>query len=235
VLERRAGDYDLAGCRVIAASNPAESAADGGVLSPAMASRWAHVEWVCDPAAWVAGELSGWGEPRTPARARAAAAVCAYIRAHPTALSPAAPEGVDVRSIACPRSWSAAIALLSSAPATARRVVVAAAVGEAAASEWATYDAARDLPDPEEVLAGRAKLPARGDAAHAASLALAACALAQHPDSSARVRAAWSILATVRPDVALAAGRALSEGAPGEVPDELVALGSRVIRAGGKS
>jgi len=53
VAERRAGEIDLAGCRVVAASNPADTAADGGELSAAMANRWAHVTWQVDAAAWV--------------------------------------------------------------------------------------------------------------------------------------------------------------------------------------
>jgi hypothetical protein len=53
------------------------------------------------------------------------------------------------------------------------------------------------------------------------------------PDRAERITRAWKILAAARPDVILAAARALSVGAPDMIPPELIDLGSRIIRAGG--
>lgn len=235
ILDRRVGELDLGGCRVLAAANPSDTAADGGDLAAATANRFAHVEWTVDPAAWVRGTLAGWGKPIAPATARAAARVCAFIRRSPQALL-AVPKDAEAsaRAWPSPRSWSAAIAALAHASQNSARAVVAACVGDAAASEWATYDAAADLPDPEDVLAGRAKLPSRGDQCHATLFAVVAAALADHPDRARRIDQVWQFLAEVRPDVALTSAAALLD-ATGDVPDVARDLGRRILKLKDKS
>lgn len=230
IHDRQVGDLSIAGCRVVAASNPADHAADGGVLSSATANRLVHVAWTVDADTWVSGELAGWGRSRSPREALASSRVASYIRRQPQALLDP-PKDMTARGGAwpSPRSWSHAARLLACAPEGAARAVVAAAVGDGAAGEWATFDQSRDLPDPEEILAGRAKVPARGDQAHAALSAIVAIALADHADRPARIDRAWSILAGVRPDTALLPARALLD-ATGEVPDAAKALGERVLK-----
>lgn len=238
VHERRAGEVDLSGCRIVAAQNPPESAADGGWLSPAMASRWCHVPWSVDSTAWVRGESSGWGESRAPRHARAAATVTAYLARHPDALAPSPPPEID-GGWPSPRSWSAlarALAVLPDDPveaatSTVGRALAAGLVGEAAAGEWAVWAEAQDLADPEVILADpAAPLPERGDQLAATLLAVAAAASADHEDRPRRVAAAWHVLSRVRPDQALLAGATLLESWP-DVPDEAAELGRTVMRA----
>jgi hypothetical protein len=110
------------------------------------------------------------------------------------------------------------------------RMLVAGCVGDAAASEWHAYHVARDLPDPEALLAGTAKLPKRGDQVSAALLSVAAAALSQHKDRSGRISRAWKLLASTRPDCSLGAAKVLID-ATDEVPDEAQDLANRIRSA----
>jgi hypothetical protein len=91
---------------------------------------------------------------------------------------------------------------------------------------------AQDLPDPESILSGRAKLPSRGDQVLAASLSLAAAACEDRPDRADRINRAWDVLGGARPDTIITAARALRSGAPLVVHPVAVALGERLIGVG---
>lgn len=229
---RHVAGIDLHGCRVVAAANRADSAADGGTISAAMGNRWCHVEYSLDPATWIAGELGGWGEPATQEVAAARGSICAFIRRNPTALLAMPPAGkADSDAWPSPRSWSHAALMLGAAgmrSAAAERIV-AACVGAPTASEWMMYQTSLSLPDPEDVLAGRAPLPARGDEAYATLAAVVAAALSQHDDRAARIRAAWTVLGKTRPDVALIPAKALLHHAPDVVTPEALRLGNRIL------
>src|SRR3990167_1097439 len=67
IHERRLGTMDLSGCKIIAASNPPDTAADGGTLPPAQANRFCHVTWQPQLQTWIQGELTGWDDGLTPA------------------------------------------------------------------------------------------------------------------------------------------------------------------------
>lgn len=225
VQERRVGSLSIVGCRVIAASNPVETAADGGELSAATANRWAHVDWVVDSNTWITGTLSAWGDGWTNSKqAEMAASVCAWISRAPQALSAVPTEAGAGRAWPSPRSWTAAIRAAGHGTPGTLRQIVAGCVGDAAASEWHTYHVSRDLPDPEEILAGRAKIPTRGDRAQASLSAMVAI-VGKDP---ARVNAAWGVLAGCRPDVSLGAARVLLELSDGEIPDVAHDLGVRL-------
>jgi len=86
-----------------------------------------------------------------------------------------------------------------------------------------------DLPDPEEVLAGRMKMPQRGDLVAAAAFALVMVALEEREDRMDRVAGAWRVLGQQRPDTVLVPARALLDGSGGEVSDEAAELGSRLL------
>lgn len=231
IHERKVAEVDLAGCRMIAASNRTEHAADGGTLAAAASNRWAHCEWQLDVGEWCVGELSGWGTPRTAAESRAAANVAGFVRRHPARLL-SLPKGEEVsRPWPSPRSWSAAIRMMANSAANDVIPVVGSCIGSAAASEFATYIATLDLPDPEALLAGKAKLPTRGDSIYAATAALVAVALSTHKNRSDRVVAAWSILGSQRPDIVLSAAKTLAVGAPDIVTEETVKLGARIRSA----
>lgn len=236
VHERRVDGIDMRGCRVIAAANPSDTAADGGLLSPAMAGRWRHVDITPDLDAWIAGELSGWGQPQSAARAAAAAAITGFLRRSPSALLAVPADLVAAgREWPSPRTWSAAIDLLAVLPGgtgdAAARACVAAAVGAPAAQEWAAWLAAQDLPDPEDLLAGRAKLPTRGDRVYAALGSLAAAALSAHEERARRIDRAWKILSQCRRDIALPTAQIIISGAPDIAPPEAIALGGDLVAA----
>ena len=211
VHDRVVGEVSLRGCRVLAAANPADTAADGGDLSAAMAGRWAHLPWEPDAADWCAGELAGWGEPSAET-APARALICAWIGHRPDALLVVPPAGQqDLRGWPSPRSWSAVargLAAISPDPQAAvrdpaGRMLLAGLVGPAAATEIAAYAADVDLPDPAALLAGKSKLPARGDRA---ALCLMSCLA--HALATQAMPAYWSLLETARLDVALVHARA---------------------------
>lgn len=231
VQERRVGEVDLRGCRVVAAANPEDSAADGGTLAAATANRWAHIDWTLSADDWTRGELSGWGAghaTRTLATARAD--VCAFITAHPSALLrlPEPGSAETSRAWPSPRSWShvARVIAAGAAPGDAARALV----GPGSATEFSAFIAARDLPDPEHVLAGAAPLPTRADRISATLQAVVSAVLVDHPDRQARVNRAWRLLAYVRADAALVPARVLLDVFP-SVPDEARALGKRILDA----
>lgn len=226
VHERRVDGITLKNCRVVAAANPPETSADNGWMGEAMMNRFFHLDFQADLDTWISGELSGWGAPLTAPHAAAAASVCAFLRRNVAAFIGTPVEG----AYPSPRSWSNAIRMMAMRPYLAmveRRPLVSGNVGDAVAKEWQAYELARDLPDPEAILAG-AKLPERGDQLYAATLSLAAAVLAQHQNRAQRIERAWGILGSCRPDVILAAAAALRRGAPEVVTDEAVHLGERL-------
>jgi hypothetical protein len=223
VQERTVAGVDLSGCRVMAAANPADSAAAGGWLAPATANRWLHLEWRVDPEAWCRGTLAGWGRAWDAATARVAASVAAWVTRSPGALLDLPDDHQSGRSWPSPRSWTAAIRAVGvvgmDSPLAA--TLASGCVGAAAASEWLEWAALGDLPDPEEILAGRAGLPTRGDRVRAAAYAVVAAALADHPDRDARIEAAAAVLADCRPDIAVMPARALVDALGGACPGAL--------------
>ena len=214
VQEREVAGVALRGVRVVAAANPADSAADGGWLSPAMSNRFAHVKWET-PASWGTGLLTQWGKG-WPDAGRTAANLAAYLQANPKEREGAA-SADGSGGYPTPRSWTAAVRTLAASGGVQgahARAIVGACVGSAAADEWLTWVAAQDLPDPEDMLAQRVPLPKRPDQVRASLLAVAAAALAPHAEQSVRMGQAWALIGTVRPDLAVAAATALLDGAP---------------------
>lgn len=226
IHDRAVGDYSLEGCRIIAASNPADTAADGGELDPATANRLAHVDWLPDVASWVRGTLGGWGTNMSKTQAKAAASVAEFIRRHPSNLL-AVPKGALAgRAWPSPRSWSALISALALSTPAAHPAIAQAIVGPAGA-EWAEFERLSDLPDPEEILSGKKKVPERGDKAHAVVTALVATVLAEHADREKRILKAWHILSALRPDLALGAAQTLLDHTD-EIPPEASELAKRI-------
>src|SRR5690606_19268700 len=67
VLERRIGALQLpAGVRIVAAANPRSSAADGWELSPPLANRFVHLQWVHDHDVVVRGLGGTWPRATLP-------------------------------------------------------------------------------------------------------------------------------------------------------------------------
>ncbi|MFD8953592.1 AAA family ATPase [Streptomyces xanthophaeus] len=219
VLERRIGSLQLPpGVRIVAAANPRASAADGWELSPPLANRFVHLQWVHDHEVVVRGLGGTW--PRTtlprldpqalaPAVAFARRAVCGLLGARP-ALVHRLPGGEARRGgpWPSPRSWDMTLRLVAFATAagSARDVLsllVRGTVGDGPGLELLASLDRLDLPDPETLLAdpAGAVLPERGDLRQAVLDGVVA-AVRERPEKS-RWDAAWALLV-----------RALETGAP---------------------
>ncbi|MFE3544452.1 AAA family ATPase [Nocardia sp. NPDC059177] len=210
VLERRVGALQLPpGVRIVAAANPRSSAADGWELSPPLANRFVHLQWIHDHEVVVRGLGGVWPRATLPrldpgklpeAVAFARRAVCELLAARPK-LVHQMPTSETRRGGAwpSPRSWEMTLRLIAFATAAgvAREVLsllVRGTVGDGAGFELLTSIDRMDLPDPEVLLAdpAAAELPTRGDLRQAALDAVVA-AVRRRPERE-RWDAAWSLL-----------------------------------------
>ncbi|AGZ39623.1 hypothetical protein AFR_06670 [Actinoplanes friuliensis DSM 7358] len=210
VLERRIGTLRLPpGVRIVAAANPRSSAADGWELSPPLANRFVHLQWVHDHDVVVRGLGGTWPRASLPrldpallpdAVAYARRAVCGFLAARP-ALVHQLPTSETRRGgpWPSPRSWEMALFLVAFATAagTSREVLsllVRATVGDGPGLELLAALDRMDLPDPETLLAdpGNAVLPERGDLRQAVLDGVVE-AVRKRPERS-RWEAAWVVL-----------------------------------------
>ncbi|MFJ4499680.1 AAA family ATPase [Streptomyces sp. NPDC088864] len=210
VLERRVGALRLPpGVRIVAAANPRSSAADGWELSPPLANRFVHLQWVHDHDVVVRGLGGTWPRATLP-RLRpehlagavdfARRAVCGLLAARPS-LVHRLPSGETRRGGAwpSPRSWDMTLTLIAFATAAGASrdvlsLLVRGTVGDGPGLELLAAMDRMDLPDPETVLAdpAAAVLPERGDLRQAVLDGVVA-AVRNRPDR-ARWDAAWSLL-----------------------------------------
>jgi len=185
VLERRVGSLQLPeSVRIVAAANPAGSAADGWQLAAPLANRFVHLQWEHDPKVVVRGLGGTWPlvplpqlDPQRLAQAvtRARQGVCAFLTARPD-YTHRMPTTAALRGGAwpSPRTWEMALRLLAFGyAADAEREAVALAVrgvvGDGAGFELLAFLERHDLAEPESVLADPLgfELPDRGDLVHA--------------------------------------------------------------------
>ncbi|MFC1419024.1 AAA family ATPase [Streptacidiphilus cavernicola] len=219
VLERRIGALRLpTGVRIVAAANPRASAADGWELSPPLANRFVHLQWVHDHEVVVRGLGGTWPRATLPrldperlpqAVATARRAVCGLLAARP-GLVHRLPSGEARRGgpWPSPRSWEMTLCLIAFATAagSSREVLsllVRGTVGDGPGLELMAGLDRMDLPDPEDLLAdpAAAVLPERGDLRQAVLDGVVA-AVRNRPDRD-RWDAAWALLV-----------RAVETGAP---------------------
>ncbi|MFG1841720.1 AAA family ATPase [Micromonospora sp. NPDC049175] len=219
VLERRVGALRLPpGVRIVAAANPRSSAADGWELTPPLANRFVHLQWIHDHEVVVRGLGGTWPRAALPrldpdllpeAVAFARRAVCGLLSVRPDLVhrlpTTDAARGGPWPS---PRSWEMALRLTAFATAAgvSREVLsllVRGTVGDGPGLELLASMDRMDLPDPEDLLAdpAAAALPDRGDLRQAVLDAVVA-AVRNRPERS-RWDAAWVLLA-----------RAVETGAP---------------------
>ena len=128
VLERRIGALQLPpGVRIVAAANPRSSAADGWELSPPLANRFVHLQWVHDHEVVVRGLGGVWPVAPLPrldpaelsaAVAFARRAVCELLTVRPE-LVHRLPTNETKRGGAwpSPRSWDMTLRLIAFATA----------------------------------------------------------------------------------------------------------------------
>ncbi|MFJ9456737.1 AAA family ATPase [Kitasatospora sp. NPDC101447] len=219
VLERRIGTLRLPpGVRIVAAANPRASAADGWELSPPLANRFVHLQWVHDHEVVVRGLGGVWPVATLPrldpqalpaAVAHARRAVCGLLTTRPE-LVHRLPTTETRRGGAwpSPRSWDMALRLIAFATAAGSErevlsLLVRGTVGDGPGLELMASMDRMDLPDPEDLLAdpAGAELPERGDLRQAVLDGVVA-AVRNRPDRQ-RWDSAWALLA-----------RALETGAP---------------------
>jgi hypothetical protein len=255
VLERTVGDLPLPpGVAVVAAANPPDEAADGWDLAAPLANRFCHLTWEVDPVAWVDGVLGGFETAALPAldpvvvaphERTARALVTTFVARRPHLLhARPSDEGDAGRAWPSPRSWTMATRLLGAATAAGARdeviaLLVAGAVGPAAAAELLAWRVEGELPDPEEILRDPSsfRLPDRADRAHAALSALAAAVVAD--PTPERWQAAWRAVAVgargSQPDVAVAAVRTLVAHRPAGArpPSDVLRTMTPLLRSAG--
>ncbi|WP_037605946.1 AAA family ATPase [Streptacidiphilus rugosus] len=219
VLERRIGALRLPpGVRIVAAANPRSSAADGWELSPPLANRFVHLQWVHDHEVVVRGLGGTWPRATLPrldpeqlgeAVAFARRAVCGLLTARPALVhrlpSSEARRGGPWPS---PRSWEMTLQLIAFATAAGASrdvlsLLVRGTVGDGPGLELLASLDRMDLPDPEDLLAdpAGAALPERGDLRQSVLDAVVA-AVRSRPERE-RWDAAWTLLV-----------RAVETGAP---------------------
>ncbi|MFI2510859.1 AAA family ATPase [Streptomyces sp. NPDC018972] len=219
VLERRIGALRLPpGVRIVAAANPRASAADGWELSPPLANRFVHLNWIHDHEVVVRGLGGTWPRATLPrldpgklpeAVRFARRAVCAFLTARPPLVHRL--PGSETRRGGpwpSPRSWDMTLTLIAFATAAGSSrdvlsLLVRGTVGDGPGLELLASLDRLDLPDPEVLLAdpAGADLPERGDLRQAVLDAVVAAVRAR-PEKS-RWDAAWELLA-----------RAVDTGAP---------------------
>ncbi|MFD8417959.1 AAA family ATPase [Streptomyces sp. NPDC059466] len=219
VLERRIGALQLPpGVRIVAAANPRASAADGWELSPPLANRFVHLQWIHDHEVVVRGLGGTWPRATLPrldperlpgAVALARRAVCELLAARP-GLVHRLPSNETRRGgpWPSPRSWEMTLCLIAFATAagSSREVLsllVRGTVGDGPGLELLAGLDRMDLPDPEVLLADpeSAALPERGDLRQAVLDGVVE-AVRKRPERS-RWEAAWTLLV-----------RAVETGAP---------------------
>jgi hypothetical protein len=236
VLERRVGSLGLPErVRIVAAANPAASAADGWHLSPPLANRFVHLQWTHDPRTVARGLAGTWPRVHVPevaegrvgtAVARARGTIAGFLTARP-GLTHHMPTDAQARGGAwpSPRTWEMALRLLVFHHATgcgkdALATAVIGAVGNGAGLEFVTYLEELDLPDPERVLADPEAftLPERGD--RQLAFLTATVAAVQGRPTRQRWEAGWVVLAkAVKAGVPDVAARAAMDLAVLRQPD----------------
>lgn len=269
VLERVIGDLALGGdCRVIAAANPPEMSASGYELAPPLANRFIHLTLDAPEAPSWAEWLLNAGSSNTNATdfeatvrarwadawARARGTMAGFMRRRPDLLYMLPPEGHADRGRAfpTPRSWELAtrcfatcLALYPDSRDTKgqmiREVLLEGSIGAGAAAELATFISDANLPDPQDVLAGKWSPDAHRLDINAAVVSSVAAFVTSHRGSDREDLAAkaWTVLGKVsntgQADVIVPSARALINAdlwnSPAVAPSANTVLGP-LYRAG---
>lgn len=176
-----------------AAANPTDVATAGWELSAPTANRFCHLDWSMPIDVYAESLVAGtWpaltlptgiaGDAAVEAEiARARALVAGFVRVRQRLSSVPTDASSRGRAFPTPRTWDYAARLLGTAQAggagvEVRRLLVAGAVGDAAAHEFLVWVDAQQLPDPEDVLADPSRETFRGMRADRVFVALQAVA-----------------------------------------------------------
>jgi MoxR-like ATPase len=230
ILDRKAGEAQMPmGTRMIAAANPPKIAANGWDLTPPMANRFTHLDWELDAKTIARGLQLGWKTPeipRLPSNMKALVRnaeilVGSYIESRPQAVEydfsnwsgNSSSQDFRAANNAWPsaRSWTVAAKLFAAGKAArlpdksplhdeVTRILLEGTVGVAQATEFLTYAANLDLPNPVELLNNPSgyQLPERGDHISATLAAVHHEAIShQGTDIYAPVWVAWGDILTM--------------------------------------
>lgn len=240
---RTIGSYYLGdGVRVIGAANETKDAAGGWDLAPPLANRFGHFEFDgLEAGAWVEGLLGGFGVEETVQAIDPAAEEARVLTAWPSADAMARgmiggfitrrPELLHRRpekaAAASSRSWPSrrsveytAVALASAQVHNLNEIdtdeLLSGFVGQGWVSEFRTWRANADLPDPADVLDGNVKFVHDERRLDRSLAVLSSCAALVIPEKAAkrveRAAACWSLIGQVvkdTADIAIPAARAL--------------------------
>jgi hypothetical protein len=229
--------------------NPPELAEAGNDLSAPLANRFAHFDWNPPPKWWDEQRQLGFPAPDILTLPkdwqkhihRANALHSAFVQRRPQ-LVQSCPDEVQNQSKAWPSfrtsTWAcelmaACLSLGAGFETDLARVLIGSVIGAGPASEFLTYCADLDLPDPELLLRkpSELKLARRGDQAYATLMSVVAAV--QTKNTPERWVAAWNVLGYAaetlkRPDVACAAAKLLGNNRPkgyfGAPPDAMNAF-----------
>lgn len=226
-LDRRCGDYELPKrVRVFCAGNPTAISAGGWDLPAPVANRLGHIDWagptVDEWSDWLLGGTDGYNgetidvtkeEERVlkawpAAFAKASATVASFLRRKQDLRHKMPNEGDPQLSRAwpSPRSWESAARALASADVHRLSDVETdelfrAFVGQSAATEFAAWKSALDLPDPSDVLDGKVKFTHDPKRLDRSFVVLSSCASLVAPATAEkrkdRTVALWKILSEV--------------------------------------
>ena len=154
----------------VAAANPADVAVAGWELAAPTASRFVHLDWGLPlevyseclvSGAWPTLPVGDLPDGYEALRDRQRALIAGFLRARSSQLSKIPDDPASRgRAFPTPRTWDyagrvSAYALATGASEQVVALLVAGCVGEMVAHEFLTFARRQDLPDPEEVLAGR--------------------------------------------------------------------------------
>lgn len=164
VLDRIVGDLQLSRkVRVMAAANPPERAADGWDLTPPLANRFLHVDYVPNHRDWLDGLVAGFPVP-TPdpleplSRTRRAVAIgriAGFLNARPDLIQ-VYPDNDAATGRAWPsrRTWTMLAGVMAQTTTeTADLYAAQGLVGIGAATELLVWLKNTDLPDPADLIA----------------------------------------------------------------------------------
>jgi hypothetical protein len=211
VQERKCADLDLNGVKIIAAANPTDQAADGNELSLAMTNRFAHIDWAIDEEEWSIGEMAGWGNPdKNLGKIRSL--TTSFIKGVPNTLcNPPDTHQEGIKGWPSPRSWSAISKAISAVdPEDPVEVlkskegmeITNSLIGPATAKEFISWVMDQNLPLPEDIYSGKAKLPKRGD-----QIYLITNMLINYAIVNDRIPDLWKILSSYREDIMISSTR----------------------------
>lgn len=154
----------------VAAANPADVAAAGWELAAPTASRFVHLDWGLPLEVYAECLVTGdwprlpvWDTPRDleDGLVKNRVLVSGFLRARATQLSTIPKDAAGRgRAFPTPRTWDYASRLLAFADAVGatkvtRRILVAGCIGDAVAHEFLAWVANNDLPDADDLLAGK--------------------------------------------------------------------------------